>query len=86
MFVVDVTLTLFLGGPTILVVLAVSVRTLPGTLMTLHVLCTVARTAEDLVATGEATVVRLDRLALSATCHRPLHIIIQRVDDNGTLR
>ena len=86
MFVVDVALALFFGGPAILVVLAVSVRALPGSFVTLHVLGTVARTAEDLVTTVKATVVRLDRLALSATCHGPLHVIIERVGHHGTLR
>jgi len=86
MFVVDVALALFLGGPAILVVLAVSVRALPGTFMTLHVFGTVARTAEDLVTTVKATIVSLDRLALSATCHGPLHVIIERVSHDGTLR
>jgi hypothetical protein len=86
MFVVDVALTFFLGGPAILVILAVSVRALPGTFMTLHVFGTVAGTAEDFVTAVEATVVRLDRLALSATCHGPLHVIIERVGHHGTLR
>jgi|FreactcultuFSWF8_1027224.scaffolds.fasta_scaffold00317_31 hypothetical protein len=85
MLVVDVAFTLFLGGPAFVVVLAVSVGTLPGTLMTLHVLRTVARTAEDLVTSVKATVVRLDRLALSTTCHGPLDVIIQRVFHDGTL-
>lgn len=86
MLVVDVAFTLFLCGPALLVILAVSVRTLPRTFVTLHVFRTVARTAEDLVASVKATVVRLDGLALSTTCHGPLHVIIQRVSHDGTLR
>lgn len=86
MLIVDVAFTLFFGGPAFFVILAISVRTLPRTLVTLHVFRTVARTAEDLVASVEATVVRLDRFALSTTCHGPLHVIIQRVSHDGTLR
>lgn len=75
MAVVDMAITLFLGGPADVVVLAVLHRTLPRTRVSLFVLGEVARTLEDFVAVAALLVDVHGRFVLFPPRHGALHVV-----------